>query len=127
MDTEDLVTWIVMLCFFASLVLSLWNMRRRFPFIDRFFPLILQVFILVVSFIPSLHGYPRELFPPMMLTFLWALCAIASSYRIYHMQVGTFRVLGVSQFVEVVGVVLLVALNYADACYFYYGHLIWNP
>ena len=127
MDTEDIAAWIVMLCFFASLVLSLWNMRRKLPFIDRYFPATLQVFILVVSLIPSLHGHPMELFTPMILTLLWAFCAIASSYRLYHMQVRTFRVLGVSQFVETVGVVMLVLVGYAHACYFYYGHLVWNP
>lgn len=127
MGTDDIVTWIVMLCFLASLLLSLWNMRQRFPFVDRFFPVILQFFILVVSLIPSLHGHPRELFGPMILTFLWAVFAVASSYRLYHIRVGTFRVLGVSQFVESVGMVLLVMLGYAHACYFYYGHLVWNP
>jgi hypothetical protein len=127
MGTDDIVALIVMLCLLVSLVLSLWNMRRRFPFVDRFLPVILQVFILVVALVPSLHGHPRELFVPMILTFLWSVFAIVSSYRLYHIRVGTFRVLGVSQFVESVGMVFLVMLGYTHACYFYYGHLVWNP
>jgi hypothetical protein len=127
MSTDDIAGFIVMLCFLVSLVLSLWNVRQKLPFVDRFFPAILQAFILVVSLIPSLHGHPRELFVPMILIFIWSVFAIASSYRLYHIRVGTFRVLGVSQFVESVGIVFGTMLGYVRACYLYYGHLVWNP
>ena len=127
MSTDDIVGWIVTLGFVVSLVLSLCNVRRKLPFVDRLLPVILQLFILVVALLPSLHGHPRELFAPMIVTFLWSVFAVASSYRLYHLRVGTLRVLGVSQFVESVGAVLVTILGYADACYFYYGRLVWNP
>jgi len=127
MSADDIAELIVALCFIVSFVLSLWNMRQKLPFIDRFFPAILQFFVLVISLIPSLHGHPRELFVPMILTLLWGAFAIVSSYRLYHIRVGTFRVLGVSQFIEAVGMLFGVMVSYAGACFLYYGHFVWNP
>jgi hypothetical protein len=127
MDTVDMATLIVMLSFLVSLVLSLWNMRQRFSFTDRFLPAILQVFILMLALMPSLHGHPTELFVPLIFTFFWAVFAIASAYRLYHIGVRTFQLLGISQFVESVGMVFLSMLGYAHACYFYYGHFVWIP
>jgi hypothetical protein len=126
-STDDITGWVVMLCFIISLLLSLWNVRLKLPFADRYLPVMLQVFIIVVALIPSLHGHPSELFVPMILTVVWSVIAIASSYRLYRLRARTLRVLGVSQFVESVGTVGLAILGYAHACYFYYGNLVWRP
>jgi hypothetical protein len=127
MSTDIPVTWIVTLCFLVSLVLSLWNLRSNLCFVDRILPAILQVGVLLIALTPTLHGHPRELFVPMILTFLWAVLAIASSYRLYHIRMWTFRILGVSQFVESAGMVLLGLFNYAGASYFWYGRLVLIP
>lgn len=127
MGADDLAEIFVGLSFLVSVVLSLWNMRQRLPFVDRLLPAILQIVILMISSIPSEHGHPSELFVPMILTIFWSVFALASSYRLYHIRIGTFRALGISQFVESVGLVFGVIAGYSQACYFYYGHFVWNP
>ena len=127
MDTDAIAGFTLVLCFLVSLVLSLWNMRHRFPFVDRFLPAILQLVILMLSLMPGDHGHPREIFAPMMLILLWSAFALVSSCRLYHIPVRTFQILGFSQFVESLVMALLAILGYTHACYVYYGHFVWNP
>jgi hypothetical protein len=128
MGNDDIVALVVAFCSLVSLVLSLWNMTKGLPFADRFFPAILQGIIFVSSLITRVgHGHPTESFAPMFLIFLWAIFAIGSSIRLYRIRVRTFRVLGLSQFMQAVAMIPLAALGYVQECYFYYGRVVWDP
>jgi hypothetical protein len=96
-------------------------------FFDRFSSIILQIFIAVISVLPLLHGSPEEWFEILALVFCWSLFAFTSSYRLYRFPIRTLKILAFSQFVETVANLMLALLNYADACYSWRGHFIWNP
>jgi hypothetical protein len=133
MSVTDVVMWIEIACFAASIVvsvvLSVRNLYLKLPSFDRLSPAILQA----VLFVPSLfagangHGHPTELFVPMIVTSVWSLLAFVSAYRLYHLHVGTTPILAFSQFIQAIGIVFLAVLDYVNGCYFYYGRFVWNP
>ena len=126
MSSNDAVLLIVLVCSVASLVLSVWNGFQRQAFFDRICPLILQAFTFA-SLLSWNHGFPRELFGPMIMTFGLFLLASVSGYRLYGRKNQASSVLGISQFIQWLGFSWLTMLVYVGACYTCYGHLVGNP
>ena len=78
--SDDLADSIVIVFSVATLALAFWIAFRKAPFLQRFFPLILQFLILCTILIPSLHGWPNELRLPMMLMLVLSPFGFASAH-----------------------------------------------
>ncbi len=126
MSSEDIVDCLVLISYTASFLLSLIVAFRKLPRIHRIFPIVWQIAFLV-TFIPMLHGFPREWFFVLVITFIWSVAALISSYFLYRQSVMPAKILAFFQFIQSVSAVLITAVGYIGACWRYYGHVVWNP
>ncbi len=135
MSSDVLLRWIdiallalLVVAYVLSLCLSGWVATRKLPWTERVFPLVLQLVYLVLAAFPRMtHGFPSELFIPMIVVLVLAIFALVSGYRLYRLRLPIPRILAFSQSAFALGVSVMSFFAYLDSCYLYYGKLVWFP
>ena len=128
MRSEDLLQGALFGLFVITGIVALVNgFVGRVSRVDRFVPIFLQLCLLVLMFMPLLHGFPSEWFSLLVLTAIWSLGAAVFSFRLYRSGVIVSRVLGISQFVECLTALFAMSAGYVSSCYTFYGHFVLRP
>ena len=126
-DEKDLIVGICLVFSIVSLVLSFWNAFRKLPEIERFSPLGLQIWLILLFSTPLLHGSPREYFWLLIWTIFRCLFSVGCARLLRHLGDNASKIFAFVLFVESASRLTLGFLNYASSCYSHYNHFVWKP
>jgi hypothetical protein len=125
-EENELIQVVLIASGITSIVFALGNVFRKLEFLDRIFPLGLQL-ILIWCIGPIMHGWAGEYFRQMIWTFIWAVPALICVAEFYLFRSPYSKLLALALFVEITSMITFDFYNYANACYRYYNHFVWNP
>jgi hypothetical protein len=126
-EENQLIGIIFLASVIISIVVAFGNIFRKLAVMDRILPLGLQIILIWLCIVPLMHGFPGEYFRLMTWALVWAIPALICIVEFYLFRNLYSKLLALALFIEIASMITFDFYNYANACYWYFGHFVWNP